>query len=88
MKLSILDAIGRYKEIHSEYSAGSIDEAEATSRLEKLSKDCTDSGLVFAPKFADLFEHGEFETHPVSNSSGSEDDDYSSEYDDDYSSEY
>lgn len=86
MKLSILDAIDRYKEIHSSYSAGNIDEAVATSQLEKLSQDCSNSGLVFAPKFADLFEHGEFETKPAS-SGNSDDEDYSEEYDDE-SSEY
>lgn len=82
-KLSILDAIERYKHIHSNFCNGSIDEAEAKASLEKLTQECQNSGLVFAPKVADLFEHAQFDTTLV-------DDESSDDYEDpeDYSSEY
>lgn len=79
MKLSILDAIDRYKEIHNEFCGGGS-EATAQTQLDKLIEDCNSSGLVFAPKVSDLYEHAQFNTIPVVDEDESSEDEESSEY--------
>lgn len=82
MKLSILDAIERYRQIHSAFCQGESN-TEAEAKLATLRDECERSGLVFAPKVTDLYEHAEFETNTVNDDESSEfieDEEESSEY--------
>lgn len=84
MKMSILDAITKYKSIHSRFSNGSIDEDEAGKLLSDLAEESKNAGLVFAPTVQGLYDHAQFDTMFIEDEESS-----SEEYEEEYvSSEY
>lgn len=72
MALSILDAIKRYRQIHADFSDGSLSESEAKVKLDQLGQDCKSSGVVFSPKADDLYQHEKFEVEKIEDESSEE----------------